>query len=35
MTYRRMPALVVTLGVPMRAAWCTLLAYDATLLMFG
>ena len=27
MTYRRMPALVVTLGVPLRAAWCTLLAY--------
>jgi hypothetical protein len=35
MTYRRMPALVVALGVSLTAAWCTLLAYGATLLIFG
>jgi hypothetical protein len=35
MTYRRMPAIVVTLGVSLTAAWCTLLAWGATLLIFG
>ena len=35
MTYRGMPAIVVTLGVSLTAAWCTLLAWGATLLMFG
>ena len=33
MTYHRMPALVVTLGVSLTAAWCTLLAWGATLLI--
>ena len=35
MTYRWMPALVVTLGVSLTAAQCTLLAWGATLLTFG